>query len=244
METFVKKIIQLLIYLFTLGNWGKAYLEKNRFDDAFVNRLIKSKKKRKMLKVYVKNHPLNDEQISQILQMKGEISLKQDVLRKNVLQEKEQELLVSNNNVLLLDAYLCPDGYYLKERAFSLKAEFLFLSSLIEKNNLMGFEIFKTYIANNVERVLTMELLNIIVGCDNQLSRHILLKARLSREQEEFLVGQASNEMLEFYVRNCRLGSETAQHMLVDKNFELASIHFQRYGLCCKARALYYTIQQ
>ena len=244
METFVKKIIQLLIYFFTLGDWGKAYLKKNRFNDAIVNRLIKSKRKRKLLKVYVKNHPLNDEQISQILKIKGEISLKQDVLRKNVLKEREQELLVSNNNVLLLDTYLCPDGYYLKERALSLKAEFLFLSSLIEKDNLMGFEIFKTYIANNIERVLTMELLRIVIDNDNQLSRHILLKARLNRDHEEYLVSKASNEMLEFYVRNCRLGSETAQHMLVDKNFELASIHFQRYGLCCKARALYYTIQQ
>ena len=115
MEEIAKKIIQLLIYFFTLGDWGKAYVKKHRFDDAIVNKLIKSKKKRKLLKVYVKNHPLNDDQISQILQMKGEISLKQHVLRMNILKEDEQEVLVSNNNVLLLDTYLCPDGYYLKE---------------------------------------------------------------------------------------------------------------------------------
>ena len=242
----VKKFFQLLLYFFIGEEWGKAYVRKHCLDDVIVDRLIKSEKKRYLLKEYAKNHTLKGYQIASILQLPNEISLKQEVLKRNELDEKEQELLItsSKNNTLLFETYLCPDGYYLSERTFALKPEFLFLSSLIEKNNMMGFEIFKTYVANNNKKVLTPELLKIIIENDNQLSRHILIKARLNRDMEEFFVENSSNEMLRFYISNCQFYADSAQLLLVERDYDLAHLHFKSYGLRSKAQSLYYQLRK
>ena len=242
----LKEIIQYFLFLFMGREKRLAYVRKHCLSDVVVDSLIGNEKKHYLLKEYVKYNTLKEYQILRIINLKDEISLKQEVLKRNILSDDAQLALVNNNNILLLETYLCPDGYYQPERTLSLIAEYLFLSRLIEKNILMGFEIFKTYVANNVSKALTKELLQFIIynGYDNQLSRHILLKSKLSREMEECLVVNATDEQLKFYLENCQIYSESAQLCLVNRSFELAEFHNEEYGLRPKAKNEYYQLKR
>ena len=91
---------------------------------------------------------------------------------------------------------------------------------------------------------LTPELLKIIIENDNQLSRHILIKARLNRDMEEFFVENSSNEMLRFYISNCQFYADSAQLLLVERDYDLAHLHFKSYGLRSKAQSLYYQLRK
>ena len=241
-----KKMFQSFLFLFLGREKRLAYVRNHCLSDSFVDELIEDEKKRYLLKEYVKYHTLKEYQILRIIKLNDEISLKQEVLKKNVLSDDAQVALVNNNNVLLLETYLCPDGYYQPERTFSLNAEYLFLSGLIEKNALMGFEVFKTYVANNTHKALTKELLMFIIyrGYDNELSRHILLKSKLSREMEDCLVNEASDEQLKFYLENRQIYSDSAQMCLINRSFELATLHNSEYGLRPKAKTEYYRLKK
>lgn len=219
------------------------YVKKHRLDAAFVNALIRGEynKSEEFLLVYLKNCILEDSQLTEILYQKESEALVM-ALRQKILNHEQQKILAEKKSAILLEAYLCPKGYFDESRRFDRLAEYILIESFVKSSELerVGAEIAKIYIDNTAKDLLTDDILQLIIKNDGWATRHILARCRLGHEQEEAFVEKAPQAMLEYYLKIWPLWSESAQLKLIEKDFVLAERHFQNHGLRCEAEILFH----
>lgn len=219
-----------------------------RFDDEVITDLIRGKYQNSeiMLLAYVKRHLLNSDQIDELLQKEESFPLC-EVLRRNVLSKSQQLLLVEKCNVMLLEAYFLPQGYFDCSRRLSDVAEYRLIAGFIKSKNEtnVATEVLKAYVDNTSADLLTDEILKLIVANDDiWASRYILHKCRLKHDQEEFFVAHAPEDMIKGYISDKKLWSESAQIYLLEHNFPLAEYHYHLYGLRCNAQTIYHATRR
>jgi len=226
------------------GTWPLNYVKKHRLDDDIVNSLIREEAD-KFLLHYVQFHTLSTSQITEILQRDKVGELMLAIARKNILTPKQQEILVEKNNVLLLEAYLCPQGYFDSNRRFKTFPEYLFIYKMVKSEKLIGAELFKTYVDNTYKTLLTEDIVNLLIENENTWAcKYIFHRARLKREWEEDFVLKASDDLLISYMNEHEFGSDAAHLALVQQKFALAQVYYQKYRLRPKAQQLYHEIRQ
>ena len=201
--------------------------------------MLANKDTEKVLLEYIKIHKLKPYQVTNILKGEYESDLVQEVLRNYELNEEQEEILASKNNILLLESYLSPKGYLDPKKRLSPKAEKIYVINMLQRKNNIGLELFKTYVDNNKRTILTDEILSEALKRDCIASRYLLLKSFLTEEQEVYLLQNATEERIDNYIDKKQLYSETAQTLLTEKYFSLAKIHHENYGLRPKAQQVY-----
>lgn len=218
-----------------------------RFDEEVITDLIRGKYKNKemLLLPYVKRHMLNPGQIKELL-LKEESFAMLEALRNNNLDEEGERLLGEKCNALLLEAYLLPKGYFEPSRRFKALNEYLLIESFIKSKNetYVAAEVFKAYVDNTSSDLLTNDVLELIVKNDVWASRYILCKCRLKKEQEDFFVANAPQSMAEEYISCQKLWCESAQLYLLEHNFSLAELHYNKYGLRFNAQTIYHAMRR
>lgn len=247
MSNFLNIIVMSLKILFqdalTKSAWlFKKYVYKHRLEEVVVRKLVRQNKEDRLL-VYIKRHALSSDIITEILS--GEDGkLMQEVLKRYSLDETQQEILVEKNNALLLENYLCPDGYFNISRRFKKTVERQFILSIVMAEKMVGLEVFKTYVDNTARDLLEDVLFEALAAKDTFVSRYVLMKCRLTKEQEEYLVANAPQGLLEEYFNEKQLASDVAQLKLVERDFELAKSYFNRYGLRSKAQQTFHELRK
>lgn len=231
---WLKKMWQVLVARCS-GTW--IYKNSPLLDET-IDVLI-DKKEENYLLSYIKVHKLSSKHITKILQSERESDLIQAILRIYVLDETQQQILAEKNNVILMETYLSPQGFWEPQRALSPKAEFTYLSMMIKSRSMMGIELFKIYVDNQRKTIMTDDILTLCLQNDCFASRYLLKRAYLSDTQEEYLINNASFELLSEYVENKQFYQEQAQILLVEKYYSLAKIHQEEYGLRPKAQVQY-----
>ena len=219
----------------------------SKLGETVINRMIdnlENKETEKKLSEYIKRHQLDGALITKILiKVKDEsfFHFMQEVVRSQKLNDYHQELLASKKNVLLMETYLAPEGFLEPSKRLSRKAEFIYISGMIEKKSMVGIELLKTYIDNFKRDILTDELLEVALKNDCIASRYLLLRAFLSETQEIYLIKSMSLEMLKDYIEGKPIYQEGAQIVLVENFYELSKRHQEQYGLQPKALQLYHS---
>ncbi len=231
---WLKKMWQVLVARCS-GTW--IYKKKPLLDETI--EVLIDKKEEKYLLEYIKTHKLSSKLVTKILQSQRESNLIQEVLRTHVLDEEQQKLLAEKNNVILMETYLSPQGFLEPQRTLSPNAEFSYLSSMIESKSMVGIELFKIYVDNLRKTIMTDELLKVCLKNDCFASMYLLKRAYLSDVQEEYLINNASFELLKEYVDNKQFYQETSQILLVEKYYSLAKVHYEQYGFRPKAQSCY-----
>lgn len=223
------------------GIWlFKKYVSRHHLKDDIVSWLIRNNKEAYLL-IYMAIHLLSSQHITSILEAPVVNAVMLLAVRKHRLSAEQQALLVQKNNVLLLEAYLCPNGIFDENRRFSTLPEFLFVQSIVKSEKLTGVEIFKTYVDNNYRDLLTADLIRLLVNNEHAFATmYILQKARLRKEQEEQFLNTASDNLIRYYISEHEITSDQAQILLVEQHFELAQLHFNKYKLRVKAQQLYH----
>ncbi len=217
-----------------------------RLRDGVISRMIdnlKNKETEENLCEYMRKYQLNGCLITKILlKVKDEsfFHFMQELVRTQNLNEYHQELLASKNNILLLETYLAPDGFLDPSKRLSRKAEFIYVSGMIERKSMVGIELLKTYIDNFKRDILTDGLLEIAMKNDCIASRYLLLRAFLSETQEIYLINNMSESNLKDYLDGKPIYQEGAQIKLVENFYELSKLHQEEYGLQPKALQLYH----
>ncbi len=227
------------------GNWlFKKYVLHHRLDDNVVSWLIANHKEAYLL-FYMTLHLLSTQHITGILQSDVVNAVMLAAVKKQKLNVDQEVMLVQKNNVLLLEAYLCPNGFFDTERRFNPLPEYLFIYSMVKSEKLTGVEIFKTYVDNNYRSLLTDDLILLLVENEKSFATsYILQKTRLRKEQEELFIQKASGTLLRNYINEHEIGSDQAQILLVKNHFELAQLHFNKYKLRQKAQQLYHEMRR
>lgn len=227
------------------GAWQfKKYVEKNRLEDSVVNDLIREPRDEYLL-IYMKQHTLSADQISEILMREkvGEVMLA--VARAYTLTNRQQETLVEKNNAILLEAYLCPKGFFEPARRLSTLAEYKFIYGMVKSTKLTGAEIFKTYVDNFYRTLLTEDLVEFLIKNENTYpTKYILHKAKLKREWEEMFVKTASEDMVKDYIYDHEFGMDASQIELINKYPSLAKIYYDKYKFRPLPQQLYHKRRQ
>lgn len=240
---------EILIKIF--GNtWLFAWwIKKHRLDDRIVDLLIREKFN--LLEKYARRHQLSSYQITDILSDLADVddeytqAFIRELLKNNTLNREQEQLLVSKNDVLFLESYLTPNGYFDASRRFHEVAEHNYILGMAEAKNMTGIEVFKAYVDNTFRDMMTDELLaELILLPESFAVRYVLQKARLSKEQEDFLVDKAPEKLIKIYIGEKELASDAAQLQLVEKHFELARLYFEKYGLRSKAQQTYHLLRK
>lgn len=222
------------------GSILSKYIERHRLEDEIIYELIRAKKDEFLIK-YGKLHSFSMPQITEILLREGVDELQLFVARRNTLTTKQQEILVEKGNVLLIEAYLCPNDLFKSERRFATLPEYKFVYRMIKSDKLTGVEIFKTYVDNCYRTLLTEDLIDLLIENETSFpTKYIFYRARLKKEWEEMFIQKASAEMLKSYLEEHELGTDSAQVALIRKNYDLAEEYAQKYSFRTKARQLYY----
>lgn len=223
------------------------YVRKHRLSDEIVDYLIREKKI-PLLMEYTKYNQLSSYQITSILEYFGDeqelntMKLVQSILRNNILNEEQQNLMVSKNDVLFLESYLSPNGYYDNTRRFKRVPEYNYIQGMVQSNKNVGIEMFKAYIDNNARDIMTDDLLNFLLeqSTDSFAVRYLIQKVKLSKEQEEKLLETAPEKMVALRIQSNELISDVSQLLLVTKYYDLAEKYFDKYGLRSKAQQEFY----
>ena len=154
---------EILIKVF--GNtWLFAWwIKKHRLDDHIVDFLIREKFN--LLEKYARRHQLSSYQITDILSDLADVddeytqAFIRELLKNNTLNREQEQLLVSKNDVLFLESYLTPNGYFDASRRFHEVAEHNYILGMAEAKNMTGIEVFKAYVDNTCRDMMTDELL-------------------------------------------------------------------------------------
>ena len=204
-----------------------------------------------LLEKYARRHQLSSYQITDILSDLADVddeytqAFIRELLKNNTLNREQEQLLVSKNDVLFLESYLTPNGYFDASRRFHEVAEHNYILGMAEAKNMTGIEVFKAYVDNTCRDMMTDELLaELILLPESFAVRYVLQKARLSKEQEDFLVDKAPEKLIKIYIGEKELASDAAQLQLVGKHFELARLYFEKYGLRSKAQQTYHLLRK
>lgn len=243
----LNKFFQKLLVRFMGFGLFVRYVRKHRLNDEIVDYLIREKKI-PLLMEYIKYNQLSSYQITNILECFGDeqelntMKLVQSILRNNILNEEQQNLMVSKNDVLFLESYLSPNGYYESARRFKRIPEYGYIQGMVKSNKTVGIELFKAYIDNNARDIMTDDLLNFLLeqSTDSFAVRYLIQKVKLSKEQEETLLEKAPASMVALRIKANELISDLSQQMLVKNHFELAEKYFEKYGLRSKAQQEFY----
>lgn len=243
----LNKFFQKLLVKFMGFGLFVRYVRKHRLADEIVDYLIREKKIQ-LLMEYTKYNQLSSYQITNILEDYGDeedmktIKFVQSILRNNILNEEQQNLMVSKNDVLFLESYLSPNGYYDSSRRLKRVPEYGYIQGMVHSKKTIGIELYKAYIDNNARDIMTDDLLDFLVeqSTESIAVRYLVQKAKMSKEQEEKLLDKGSAAMIELRIQSNELISDTSQQLLVNKYFELAEKHFEKYGLRSKAQQEFY----
>ena len=209
----------------------KEYIQNNALDDEVIDYLI-AEQKIEFLKEYAMYHTLKEDQIRKIFSPSDVSPLMLAMARVLTLGEEEQKLLIAKKNAMLFEAYLFPKGIFEITRRFKNEAETLFVATMAEMDSHKCTEAYKTYVDNHYRRMLTMEVIEIIIEYPKSYaSTYLLQRAKLKKEYEGFFVENAPRELLAHYLEYNDLNQEYAQEILLRRDFELASFHQEKYGL-------------
>lgn len=226
------------------GSWSYSYVEKHRLNDDVVYSLIRENADDLLLH-YIKFYTLSTDQITEILLRDNVGELMLSVARRNLLTPKQQEIIVAKNNVLLFEAYLSPGGFFDVRRRFNTLPEYQFIYNIIKSEKLIGVEVFKTYVDNCYRTILSEDIVNLLIENENTFAtQYIFHRARLKKEWEEDFIAKASPELLKRYIDEHEFGSDAAQLALVQQNYPLAQVYYDKYRLRAKAQQLYHEIRQ
>ncbi|MCM1324273.1 MAG: hypothetical protein NC218_08930 [Acetobacter sp.] len=240
----MKTNIQKTIVKFGGSRLFEKYVKNNRLEDEVVNQLIQDKNDEYML-FYIKNHTLSTSQITEILYRDKVDELMLAVVKSTVLNRKQQEILVEKNNALLIEAYLCPKGFFDPDRRFCYIAEYKFIYGIVKSTKLTGVEIFKTYVDHFYRTLLTEDIVQLLIANENSFAtKYIFLKAKLRKEWEELFVKNASSELLKSYIAEHEFGMDAAQILLIEKDFTLAQVYYDKYKFRIKPQQLYHEKRQ
>lgn len=243
----LNKFFQKLLVRFMGFKVFVCYGRKHRLADEIVDYLIREKKI-SLLMEYTKYNQLSSYQISAILEYLGDekelntMEFVQRLLRNNVLNEEQQKKMVSKNDVLFLESYLSPNGYYDNTRRFKRVPEYSYIQGMVQSNKNVGIEMFKAYIDNNARDIMTDDLLDFLVkqSTDSFAVRYLIQKVKMSKEQEEKLLETAPEKMVALRIQSNELISDVSQLLLVTKYYDLAEKYFDKYGLRSKAQQEFY----
>ncbi len=238
----LKKMFQAALVRYGSTWLFKKYVKKYRLEDEVVDLLIQENRTERLME-YIKHQELSSRHLTGILS--GEMNdLTLHSVRNNILDNEQQQLLVSKKNILLLEAYLSPEGYFDLARRFKPAAEQMYILSMAQSEKKIGVEVFKAYIDNTSRDVITEGLLKAILPYDSFATHYVLHKAVLKKEHEEYLVKNAQEHLIGEYIKDHELASDAAQLALVEENFELAKKHFNLYGLRSQAQQRYHALRK
>lgn len=249
-------IQRLLISLGRIGlfrgllSW---YISKRHLNEDIVFRQIECCNV-SLLREYIKYHKLSLRQITMILQEWSEIADEKlqrfidDMLRQNKLTTEQQALLISINDVRYFESYLLPRGIFDPYRRFDYRNESVYIMTMVQNVNegkMACTEVLKTYVDNNARELMNDDLLpELIKYPGNYAAQYVLQKARFTREQEEFFIGNAPEALIEYFINERELNSDKAQLLLVEKHYGLAKTYFEKYGLRSQAQQTYHEIRK
>lgn len=240
----LRRTIQEILVKYCGIQLFKSYVSKYRLDEEVLNYLILHHMYEHII-IYMNFYMLGSEHIKSILQYDTVNEVMLTAVRKHYLSEEQQLVLVQKNNVLLLEAYLCPNGIFDTERRFKTLPEYYFIHGMIKSEKMVGVEIFKTYVDNTYRSLVTEDLVHLLAENENAFAtRYILQKIRIRRELEELFISLASENLISYYINEHELGSDKAQILLVQKHFKLAQLHFNKYKLRPTAQKLYHEIRR
>ena len=243
----LNKFFQKLLIKFMGFGLFVRYVRKHRLADEIVDYLIREKRIQ-LLMEYTKYNQLSSYQITAILDDFGDeedmntMKFVQNLLRNNILNEEQQKMMVSKNDVLFLESYLSPNGYYDNTRRLKRVPEYGYIRSMVQSKKTVGIELYKAYIDNNARDIMTDDLMDFLVeqSTESFAVRYLVQKAKMSKEQEEKLMEKGSAALIELRTQTNELISDISQQQLVNKYFELAEKHFEKYGLRSKAQQEFY----
>lgn len=228
----------------------KQYITRQRLDDCYVDYMIQENKV-EFLTEYIRHHMLSSYQVTNVLHNMADKpdektqNLVQQLLRSVRLTAEQEQFIVSKNDVLYLEAYLSPKGYFEPERRFGRIAEYHYIRSMIKTDSKVGLEIFKSYVANCAKDLLTDELLKMLMeNPDSQAAIYVLQKARISREQEDYFITHAEKEQIVRLIKARSLFHDSAQLLLIQNHYDLAENYFKQHGLRSQAQQLYHSLRR
>ena len=209
----------------------KRHIQNNALDDEVVDYLIKEQKI-DFLKEYAVYHPLKEEHINKIFDAPDVTPLMLAMAKVLELTAEQQIKLIGKKNSMLLESYLFPKGTFDLNRRFKNEAETEYVAVMAEVNSQVGIEVYKTYVDNHYRRMLTMDVIEIIIEYPESFaSKYLLERAKLKKEYEGFFVENAPRDLLAHYLEYNDLNQEYAQEILLRRDFELTAFHQERYGL-------------
>ena len=244
MKLFAKNYLIRIFIKFNDLKRFKRHIQNNALDDEIVEYLIKEQKI-EFLREYVVYHALKEEQIDKIFSPEGVTPLMLAMAKVLDLTPEQQKRLIGRKNALLLESYLFPKGTFDINRRFKNEAETLYVAVMAEMNSSVGIEVYKTYVDNHYRRMLTMEVIEIVLEYPESFaSKYLLQRAKLKKEYEGFFVENAPKELLAHYLEYNDLNQEYAQEILLRRDFELTAFHQERYGLRQGVQRLFFEERQ
>ena len=236
----VKFLFQSLV-IWLGGTW---VYKKSPLDDRVVDNLIEADKivntgvvlerflrKKDMLFDYISKYRLKPYQVTNILRGRHSKELVKSIVLNYELSEEQEEFLLSlDNNILLLETYLSPQGYLDPSKRLAPKAEEKYVVRMLTSQKQVGLELFKTYVDNSKRTILTDNILKIALKYDSIASRYLLLKSYFDEDQELYLINTLSEEKLDDYISFKQLYYDKSQMMLIERYFALAKLHHEKYG--------------
>lgn len=236
-----------------MGYYENKSLRKNdltKFKESVLNttlsdndvNLLIEEERGEFLKEYAQYHQLNDEQIERIF-APNEVTPFMIEMAKVLsnLNEKQQIMLLEKRNSFLFASYLMPNWIFDTNRRFKGKAEELYIQIMADTTTNVGVETFIAYVDNNYRRMLTREVLDIVLEYpDSNAIRYMLRRAKLKKEYEGHFIEKAPDRLLKHYLDYHEINQEYAQLILIDRDFQLAQMHLENYGLRPQAQKTFY----
>lgn len=236
-----KKIFQEFL---VKSGLAAKYVKNHRLDGDIVTTLIREKKDDILLE-YIKIHLLDEAQVTEILYRDKVDELMLAVAKQYVMTPEQQEIIVEKKNVLLWETYLCPKGFFDKNRRFASLPEYKFIYGMVKSEKLIGLEVFKTYVDSCYRSLLTPSLIDLFIANENSYAtRYIFSRARLKRDWEEDFVEKANVTLLKCYIDVHELATDDAQIALIRKDYALARVYYDKYKFRTAPAKLYHDLRQ
>lgn len=237
-------MVKYWINSLTLWLKGTRAYDNSALDDKVVDSLIEADKnlkegktskklerKKEILFDYMGKYKLKPYQVTNILKDAHSKELVQKIVLEYELTDEQEVLLLSReNNILLLENYLAPNGYLDPKKRLSQMAEEMYVVKMLQSQKQIGLELFKTYVDNSKRTILTDIILVVALKNDCIASRYLLIKSYFDENQEVYLINNMSEDKLEDYISQKQLYFENSQALLVERYFNLAKLHYEKYG--------------